>query len=418
MDVAAWLDDVKQAIAGCVDSREARIARAATRLAEPPEASRRKARAPLALRIVPFVVLIGAVASTARLRLNRAADRADDPATQLRETARDARHARAADARALSGASDVVAEVELDSRSAAPLERGRRLASGRGMAFTANTTALKEFLLAGYDASTPPPFDAAGRAPQVQVQCSLQKLLEISTFAQEIMLYGWWRHFWTDERLAWDAAAWGGVDFLTFPIHPALGGTIWGPDTLLYDSMKTEDIIPFGMASVYPSGAVFFSTPRVHTIPCTMLIADFPFDTQRCGFLLGSWSYHGLITDVVPRLLGANGTFISAMAVEPGVFKPHTEFALTTIATNHYEFFYSCCVEPYPIISYELALTRAARPYFNGIILPLILSTCAGFVAFITNPHAGERIGLGITVLLVIGVIYSIADAILPKARS
>jgi hypothetical protein len=95
-----------------------------------------------------------------------------------------------------------------------------------------------------------------------------------------------------------------------------------------------------------------------------MLIADFPFDTQRCGFQLGSWSYHGLYSDVVPRLLGANGTFISAMAVEPGVFKPHTEFALTTIATNQYEFFYSCCVEPYPVISYELAFARAARPYF------------------------------------------------------
>ena len=250
------------------------------------------------------------------------------------------------------------------------------------------------------------------------MQCSLNKLLEIDTHAQQITLTGWWRHYWTDARLAWNVSAWGGVDFLTFPIYNHDFGAIWGPDVLLYESMRTEDIIAVGVASVYPSGAVFLSRPQVHTVPCTMLVHNFPFDTQRCGFQLGSWSYHGLYSDIVPRLLGANGTFISAMAVEPGVFKPHTEFALTTIATNHYEFFYSCCVEPYPIISYELALTRAARPYFNGIILPLILSTCAGFVAFITNPHAGERIGLGITVLLVIGVIYSIADAILPKARS
>ena len=94
----------------------------------------------------------------------------------------------------------------------------------------------------------------------------------------------------------------------------------------------------------------------------------------------------------------------------------YCSFVLTRdVPTVHTD---GCCVEPYPIITYELVLARAARPYFNGIILPLILSTCAGFLAFITHPHAGERVGLGITVLLVIGVIYSIADALMPKARS
>jgi hypothetical protein len=107
--------------------------------------------------------------------------------------------------------------------------------------------------------------------------------------------------------------------------------------------MRTEDIIAVGVASVYPSGAVFLSRPQVHTVPCTMLVGDFPFDTQRCGFQLGSWSYHGLAVDVVPRLLvdgDTTGTsVVSAMAVEPGVFKPHTEFALTKIVTNHFWFF-------------------------------------------------------------------------------
>ena len=41
-----------------------------------------------------------------------------------------------------------------------------------------------------------------------------------------------------------------------------------------------------------------------------------------------------------------------------------------------------------------------ALTYFSGIILPLTLVTAAGFLAFFVNPDSGERIGLGITVLL------------------
>ena len=53
--------------------------------------------------------------------------------------------------------------------------------------------------------------------------------------------------------------------------------------------------------------------------------------------------------------------------------------------------------------------------YFNGLILPLILTTLTGFFAFFINPAAGERIGLGVTILLMMVVFYSTAMDLLPK---
>lgn len=172
----------------------------------------------------------------------------------------------------------------------------------------------------------------------------------------------------------------------------------------LIAAFDTVEIKTTAHLSVYPRGYVFYSRPLVHKIPCEMSVRQFPFDTQRCSFTLGSWSYHGGVVDVLPRLVRdttmSNTTVPNAMTLE--TYQVHTEFALMQVTTDHYNHYYSCCPEPYPLITYKLRLRRTPLPYFNGIVLPLILTTISGFFAFFINPKAGERIGLGITVLLTV----------------
>merc|ERR1712196_571919 len=55
-----------------------------------------------------------------------------------------------------------------------------------------------------------------------------------------------------------------------------------------------------------------------------------------------------------------------------------------------------------------------ALAYISGIVLSLILVTITGFLAFIVNPNAGERIGLGITVMLTNAAIYLVASDEVP----
>ena len=419
------IHQMRRALECFADPQAARIAAVARKIAGEGDtvvAESSPARWRFALRVIPFVVMAGAIGSTLRMRSNLEQER-EAGGRQLRETTEQAmarstdreaarsQNLRRAAAPSTGGNDERPVQVALETGADLREFDRRQLWTSYTMA---DVSALKQHLLHGYDPTTPPPHDAEGRPVQVRIQFSLNKLLNIDTAQQEITMVGWWRHYWMDSRLAWNMSEWNGIDFITFPIYNFDFGSVWSPDNLVYDSIDTTNIITPGEVSVYPSGSVFISKPQVHRFPCTMSVEDFPFDTQRCPFTVGSWSYNGFIVDILPRLTSAGP---SAITVEEGVYQPHTEFKLPRASTDHYVYKYGCCPEPYPLISFHLVLERASLPYFNGIILPLILSTAAGFLAFVTNPSAGERIGLGITVILVIGVIYTVADALMPKSN-
>jgi len=75
---------------------------------------------------------------------------------------------------------------------------------------------------------------------------------------------------------------------------------------------------------------------------------------------------------------------------------------------------YACCPEPYPILSFTFVIRRQPLMYTCGIILPMVLVTCMGFLAFMLNPSSGERIGLSITVMLTTVAVYLVANEAIP----
>ena len=68
-------------------------------------------------------------------------------------------------------------------------------------------------------------------------------------------------------------------------------------------------------------------------------------------------------------------------------------------------------------VSFSFRLRRVALTYMTGIVMPLVLATWAGFFAFIINPQSGERIGLGMTVMLTSAAIYLVASEVLPPTN-
>ena len=79
-----------------------------------------------------------------------------------------------------------------------------------------NMTLLKQALLANYDMTVQPPSFGSERGALVSVQLALQQFQKLDTTNQEIQFFSWWRHSWTDLRLAWDPEDWGGITELTF----------------------------------------------------------------------------------------------------------------------------------------------------------------------------------------------------------
>ena len=98
-------------------------------------------------------------------------------------------------------------------------------------------------------------------------------------------------------------------------------------------------------------------------------------------------------------------------------FTPKSEFDLVHVTAIHKVQYYSCCPVPFPTIVFEFEMRRAALTYISGIFLPILLITYAGFLGFWLNPGGGERISLGITVLLTDAAIYLVAEARPDEAR-
>ena len=279
--------------------------------------------------------------------------------------------------------------------------------------------ALKAALLEGYEKTQPPPRLNRGDSPRgvvVTVQLSLSQLTDVNVAKQEISFYSWWRHNWDDPRLQWDPEEWGGVSELEF-VGAGEHKEAWMPDSLVYEATSSVYQIPEIQLNVYASGAVFVSVPVAQTAPCPMNLREFPFDEQECEVTYGSWTSHGYIVDTQPQRGpgGDEGANWSAFVLGE-LFEPNTEYDLVEVRSEHGDTTYSCCVEPYPEIRYRFTVRRHARTYVSGILLPMVLATYAGFLAFAANPDSGERIGLGITVMLTNAAIYIVAFEVLPKS--
>ncbi|KAK7235717.1 hypothetical protein SO694_00067032 [Aureococcus anophagefferens] len=242
----------------------------------------------------------------------------------------------------------------------------------------------------GYEAEVKeiaPPRFGTERGVRVAVQLSLSQLSDVNVARQEVEFYSWWRHSWRDPRLQWDPDDWGGVAELSF-VGRGEHQEAWMPDDLVYEATSSVYQLPEILVNAYASGSVFVSHPVHQIVPCPMDLQHFPFDEQECEFTYGSWMNHGWLVDTQPYGSEDDGW---AAFVFGELFEANTEYDLVEVRSEHGDTFYGCCVEPYPTISYS-------------------------FKAFAANPDSGERIGLGITVMLTNAAIYIVAFEVLPKS--
>ena len=290
---------------------------------------------------------------------------------------------------------------------------GNAIASAEPMPAIRNMTALRRHLLTDYDDGVPP------LGAQVRVQLSLQQIMAVDTARQTVQVMMWLRQYWTDPRLAWDPSKWGGISKVTFKGGSAVDQELWSPDLTVYESLTTTPITASGgdttLITVTPSGGAFLSVPQVSTMSCRMDMRYFPFDTQTCNFTVGSWTFGGDEVDIKPRVVDGEPSAVSVSPTAIGMAQNTLEFKLIGVTTNHFSKAFSCCPEVWPQITYALTLERVSLTYVTGILVPLFLVTYAGFFAFTTNPKSGERIGLGMTVMLTTAVIYLVASEVLPK---
>ncbi|KAK7492528.1 hypothetical protein BaRGS_00016194, partial [Batillaria attramentaria] len=195
---------------------------------------------------------------------------------------------------------------------------------------------------------------------------------------------------WDDERLTWDPKDYNGLEILRIPCEK-----LWLPDIVLYNS--ADDFTTGYMKSkamVHYSGNVFWPPPAKFRSSCKIDITYFPFDDQVCELKFGSWTYDGFQVDVTNRS--------ATVDLENYVFSG--EWELIDVLVRRTEVYYACCDEPYPDVRFTIIIRRKTLYYLFNIIFPCLWLTILSLLGFWLPPDSGEKITLGITVLLAFSV--------------
>ncbi|XP_015424583.1 PREDICTED: neuronal acetylcholine receptor subunit alpha-7 [Myotis davidii] len=203
---------------------------------------------------------------------------------------------------------------------------------------------------------------------------------------------------WTDHYLQWNTSEYPGVQTVRFP-----DGQIWKPDILLYNSADERFDATFHTnVLVNSSGHCQYLPPGIFKSSCYIDVRWFPFDVQQCKLKFGSWSYGGWSLDLQMQEADISG------------YIPNGEWDLIGIPGKRSERFYECCKEPYPDVTFTVTIRRRTLYYGLNLLIPCVLISALALLVFLLPADSGEKISLGITVLLSLTVFMLLVAEIMP----
>ena len=239
----------------------------------------------------------------------------------------------------------------------------------------------------------------------------------------------WLRFIWTDYQLQWDEADYGGIGVLRLPPDK-----VWKPDIVLFNKYVVSASIldvntsvsieqqfrlrPFKFCSadgnyevryksnvlIYPNGDVLWVPPAIYQSSCTIDVTYFPFDQQTCIMKFGSWTFNG---DQVSLALYNNKNFVDLS----DYWKSGTWDIISVPAyLNTYKGDFPTETD----ITFYIIIRRKTLFYTVNLILPTVLISFLCVLVFYLPAEAGEKVTLGISILLSLVVFLLLVSKILP----
>lgn len=110
------------------------------------------------------------------------------------------------------------------------------------------------------------------------------------------------------------------------------------------------------------NGDVIWAPPTHFQSFCTLDMRLWPFDTQVCTLVIGSWTHNG---EQIDLQINGNGVVLD-ISVEN-----HQWEVLSAVVTRN-EVIYSCCAEPYLDLTYNVTLLRRSPMFKTVVITPAV----------------------------------------------
>ena len=142
------------------------------------------------------------------------------------------------------------------------------------------------------------------------------------------------------------------------------------------------------------NGSVFWPIPTRFKSTCQIDVTYFPYDEQECKLKFGSWTYNGYQVSIEER----------SDAIELSNYVPNGEWDLLDTSYQVNIVRYPCCPEPFPDITFYVRIRRRILYYLYSVVFPCVMLSILTLLVFCLPPESGEKIALGITVLLAFSV--------------
>jgi len=155
-------------------------------------------------------------------------------------------------------------------------------------------TQLRNTLFSNYNPKVRPVQDISSDLT-VEMGLALQNIEKFDQMQESITLNAWIRQTWNDYRLSWNSTQ-SNLTFISVS-----KSQVWVPDTELLNAAGLPEIYTLkGGLMLYSDGTVFYSNPVVLKMPCSLELETFPFDTQTCSMVFGSWVYSSDFLNLIP----------------------------------------------------------------------------------------------------------------------
>ncbi|CAL8247247.1 unnamed protein product [Lota lota] len=226
----------------------------------------------------------------------------------------------------------------------------------------------------------------------------LMQVMDVDEKNQILTTNAWLQMQWYDHYLQWNQSEYPGVKNLRFS-----SDQVWTPDILMYNSAHDKFDASFKTnVLVNSSGFCEFLPPGIFISTCNVDVRWFPFDIQRCEMKFGSWTFDGWHLDMQMKEADISG------------FMPNGEWDLLEVPGTRNENFYDCCAAPYPDVTFVVTLRRRTLYYALNLLIPCVLLSSMTLLGFLLPASSGEKISLGITVLLSLTVFMLMVAEIMP----
>ncbi|XP_066476810.1 neuronal acetylcholine receptor subunit alpha-10 [Tiliqua scincoides] len=248
------------------------------------------------------------------------------------------------------------------------------------------------------------PAEDTDRVLNVTLQVTLSQIIDMDERNQILTAYLWIRQVWVDAYLGWDKEAYDGIDTIRIP-----STYVWRPDIVLYNnaddqftgSMETNVVIRH-------DGQIMWDSPAITKSSCKVDVSYFPFDGQQCRLTFGSWTYNGNQIDILNSMETGDLTD----------FVENVEWEVLGMPAKRSVVTYGCCSEPYPDITYTLLLKRRASFYIFNLLLPCVMISFLAPLGFYLPADSGEKVSLGVTVLLALTVFQLLVAESMPPSEN